>query len=151
MAKCRLVTLEVPQSANVIPDATSCISPVKPKLWNNSQKILLECLWNFWQLKKTQFVYLKHTKTYKRVKINVKEILLTSMTQLVLQGQSGLTVQHSVEQLTRQTIQYNITKASTTCSSLCCRYQVFFDAMQKFFVYFSLFGKLDCNLPALTL
>lgn len=75
-------------------------------------------------IKKKKIVYLKHTKTYKRVKINVKEILLTSMTQLVLQGQSGLTVQHSVEQLTRQTIhttvQYN--KASTTCSSLCCRY-----------------------------
>lgn len=75
-------------------------------------------------IKKKKIVYLKHTKTYKRVKINVKEILLTSMTQLVLQGQSGLTVQHSVGQLTRQTIhttvQYN--KASTTCSSLCCRY-----------------------------
>lgn len=77
------------------------------------------------KIKKTKHnLFILNTQDIQRVKINVKEILLTSMTQLVLQGQSGLTVQHSVEQLTRQTIhttvQYN--KASTTCSSLCCRY-----------------------------
>lgn len=73
------------------------------------------------------------------------------MTQLVLQGQSGLTVQHSVEQLTRQTIQYNITKLALPAVHSAAGTKFFFDAMQKFFVYFSLFGKLDCNLPALTL
>lgn len=66
MAKCRLVTLEIPQSANVIPDATSCINPVKPKLWNNSQKNLLECLWNFWQFKKKHNLFILNTQRHTR-------------------------------------------------------------------------------------
>lgn len=76
------------------------------------------------------------------------------MTQLVLQGQSGLIVQHSVVQQTRHTIhttvQY-INAGQFTQLQVSLIKVFFFDDMQKFFVYFSLFGKLDCNLPTLTL